>query len=123
MLSEMISLPRLPARLTHVPLMLAAVAVLASCGTTLYISKIRQANEAFEQAKAVGAETRAPYEYYGAEVRLEEAKRLAAVAEYGTAVKLAEEARLLSETAIQEIEAKTKGKDLKTSEKARETNP
>lgn len=109
----MISLLRLPDRLACAALV-TLLAFTAGCGTTLYISKIRQANEAFEEAKAIGAEERAPYEYYGAEVRLAEAKRLAAVAEYGTAVKLAEEARRLSETAIQEIEARAQKNKAKT---------
>lgn len=104
----MIALPRRPVRLAHAWLVLFLAAFAGGCGTTLYISKIRAANEAFEQAKAVGAEEKSPYEYYGAEVRLHEAKKLAAIAEYGSAIRLADEARSLSETAVKNIETKAR---------------
>jgi hypothetical protein len=54
----------------------------------------------FEEAKTIGAEEKAAYEYYSAEVRIGEARRLAARAEYGAAIKLAKEAEGFSGKAI-----------------------
>lgn len=70
------------------------------CASVVFISKVRRANEHFEKAKAVGAERYSPYEYFGAEARLQQAKHLAAEAEYGSANRLADESRELSEVAI-----------------------
>lgn len=70
------------------------------CGNTLYLVQVSQAEEAFEEARELGAEQYSPYEYYAAEVRLKEAKMQAAQAEYGNASDLSDEATGYAEKAI-----------------------
>lgn len=71
------------------------------CGNSVYLLRVSQAEEAFEEAKSLGAEESAPYEYYSAKLRIEEAKRQAAQAEYGNAAHLSREARGYSVLAIE----------------------
>lgn len=79
----------------------AAAAFLSiGCGNTLYLVQVSQAEEAFEEARELGAEQYSPYEYYAAEVRLKEAKMQAAQAEYGNASDLSDEATEYAEKAI-----------------------
>ena len=73
---------------------------LTGCGNTLYLVKVHQAEQKFEEAKELGAEQHAPYEYYSAKTRLEETKRQAAAAEYGNASNLSQEATDYSVQAI-----------------------
>jgi hypothetical protein len=77
-----------------------AVGALVGCGNGLYALRINSASGRFEEARTIGAEQEAPYEYYAAEVRLEEARRQAARAEYGTAANLAHEAERYAAKAI-----------------------
>jgi len=70
------------------------------CGNTLYLVQINQAEENFQEAKELGAERHAPYEYYGAQARIREAHRQAAQAEYGAASDLSDEASELANEAI-----------------------
>lgn len=78
---------------------------LAGCGNTLYVLHINAAEERFQEARKLEAEQRAPYEYYGAEARLREARLQAAEAEYGNASKLAQEARKWANRAVKQIRA------------------
>jgi hypothetical protein len=73
---------------------------LLGCGNGLYALRINTAAGRFEEARTMGAEEVAPYEYYSAEVRLEEARRQASRAEYGTAADLAREAERYAARAI-----------------------
>lgn len=73
---------------------------LVGCGNGLYALRINAASGRFEEARTMGAEQVAPYEYYSAEARLEEARRQAARAEYGTASNLAKEAERYAAKAI-----------------------
>jgi len=70
---------------------------------------VNQAEQAFEEARELGAEQYFPYEFYSAEARLKEAKVQAAQAEYGNASDLSHEAREFAHRAI--IKAK-KGRNL-----------
>jgi hypothetical protein len=70
------------------------------CGNTLYLVQVNQAEQAFEEARELGAEQYSPYEFYSAEVRLKEAKVQAAQAEYGNASDLSHEAREYAHKAI-----------------------
>lgn len=70
------------------------------CGNTLYLVQVSQAEEAYEEARELGAEQYSPYEYYAAEARLKEAKVQAAQAEYGNASDLSDEATEYAERAI-----------------------
>jgi hypothetical protein len=79
---------------------MAAALFATGCGNTLYLVQVTQAEEAFEEARELGAEQYSPYEYYAAEVRLKEAKMQAAQAEYGNASDLSDEATEYAERAI-----------------------
>jgi hypothetical protein len=79
---------------------MAAALFAMGCGNTLYLVQVTQAEEAFEEARELGAEQYSPYEYYAAEVRLKEAKMQAAQAEYGNASDLSDEATEYAERAI-----------------------
>jgi hypothetical protein len=95
------SFPSTAARfLLGIVLCCAAVGSVAGCGNSLYVLRINGAAGRFEEARTIGAEQAAPYEYYSAEVRLEEARRQAARAEYGTASDLAREAERYAAKAI-----------------------
>ncbi|MCH2109124.1 MAG: DUF4398 domain-containing protein [Polyangiaceae bacterium] len=74
---------------------------LVGCGNTLYAVQANSARDSFEEAKNLGAEQFAPYEYYGAQARIIEARSQAAHAEYGNAAALAEEADKLAKIAIE----------------------
>lgn len=89
--------------LPRVVVALLASPLLLGCGNTIYLMKVNSAEERFIQAKQMGAEQLAPFEYYGAQVRLNESKRQAAEGEYGNAAKLAEESDELSFRATQKI--------------------
>jgi len=77
-----------------------ALWLLVGCGNGLYALRINAASGRFEEARTMGAEQVAPYEYYSAEARLEEARRQAARAEYGNAASLAQEAERYAAKAI-----------------------
>jgi len=72
---------------------------LFGCGPTLYTLDIASAERAFEQARTESAKTYAPYEYYYAEVHLEQARREAAEASYEDAIRYAAVAEHYSERA------------------------
>jgi len=67
-------------------LMLGAV----GCGNTLYAIQANSASSKVEEAKELGAEQYAPYEYYYARAHLIKAEQEAAEADYGDATNLAE---------------------------------
>lgn len=97
------------ARLGWAHLLLAGGALLSlACGSTLYVFHIGAAEEKVEYAAKIEADKYAPYEYYSAESRLDEAKRQASEAEYGAAADLAEQAERFAIRAIrraQEVRA------------------
>lgn len=74
---------------------------LVGCGSTVYMVEVRRAEKHFEEARELGAEEHAPYEYYSAQVRIDQAKRQAAIAEYGPAAKLSDRANDFALQAIQ----------------------
>ena len=76
---------------------------MTGCGSSLYLTRSRTARKSFTEAQTIGAERSAPYEFYGAQVRIQEAARQAARAEYGSAIVLLEKAEALSEKAIQTV--------------------
>lgn len=79
----------------------------SGCGNTLYLVQVHRAEQSFQEAKELGAERVAPYQYYSAKLRLEKAKKEAAKAEYGNAADLSDEA---TDFSIQAIKiAKTQG--------------
>jgi hypothetical protein len=89
----------------HISLRLR-IAVLASvpligCGGVNYAIAVNSAASRVEEAKAVGAEQLAPYEYYYAKEHLEQAQIEAGEASYSDAANLAEEAETYAAKAIE----------------------
>jgi len=78
----------------------AAVILLTGCGGTLYAVQASSANGKLEEAKEVGAEKYAPYEYYFAREHMTKAAEEAAHANYGDAIDLAESAEEAADKAI-----------------------
>jgi hypothetical protein len=60
------------------------------CGNTLYAIQANSASSKLEQARELGAEQSAPYEYFYAKEHLQKAQTEAAEADYSDAANLAE---------------------------------
>jgi len=71
------------------------------CGGVHYAIVVNAAAARVEEAKAVGAEQLAPYEYYYAKEHLEQAQLEASEASYSDAANLAEEAETYANKAIE----------------------
>jgi hypothetical protein len=80
--------------------LLMALALSAGCGNTLYAIKANSAASKVEEARELGAEKLAPYEYYYAKEHLDKAQREAAEADYGDAADLADVSEEFAEKAI-----------------------
>lgn len=78
----------------------AAGSLLAGCGGALYSVQVGSASSKVEQAKQMGADKLAPYEYYFAREHLEKAKSEAAEGDYSDAISLAEIAEEHADKAI-----------------------
>ncbi len=79
---------------------LASALALGGCGNTLYAIQANSASSKVEEARELGAEKYAPYEYYFAQAHLEKAQQEAADADYGDAANLAEMAEEHADKAI-----------------------
>jgi hypothetical protein len=83
---------------------MAAIATAAllgvGCGNTLYAVQVNAASSKLEEAKELGAERYAPYEYWFAYEHIEKAESEASEADYGDAVNLAEVAEEYADKAI-----------------------
>ena len=78
------------------------LAVLSSgCGSVYYAASINSASARVEQARAVGAEKYAPYEFYYAQEHLRQAQVEASEASYGDAASYADTAELFAQKAIE----------------------
>jgi hypothetical protein len=75
--------------------------LLTGCGGVHYAISVNSAAARVEEAKAVGAEQLAPYEYYYAKEHLEQAQVEAAQASYSDAANLADEAETYANKAIE----------------------
>ena len=73
----------------------------AGCGNTLYAIQANAASSKLEEARELGAEKYAPYEYFFAKEHLEKAETEASEADYGDAVELAETSENYADKAIQ----------------------
>ncbi len=80
--------------------LLVALPLVAGCGNTLYAINANAAASKLEEAKELGAEKYAPYEYYYAKAHLDKAQFEAAEADYGDASNLAETAEEYADKAI-----------------------
>jgi len=74
------------------------------CGPITSAGVIKDARHSVTKAKMAGAQTGAPYEYFGAVERLHKAREEQGYSDYQAAIDLAKEAITLAETAL----AKTK---------------
>ena len=70
------------------------------CGGVYYAASVNGAASRLEHARAIGAETLAPYEYYYAKAHLEQAEIEASEASYGDAAGYAETAEEYAQKAI-----------------------
>ena len=73
---------------------------LPACGGVNYAIAINSASSRVEEARAIGAEQLAPYEYYCAKEHLAQAQIEASQASYSDAVNLADEAEEYATKAI-----------------------
>ncbi len=74
--------------------------LLSGCGGTLYAINASSAASRIEEAKELGAERLAPYEYYYAKAHLEQAQIDASEASYSDAINYAETAEEYADKAI-----------------------
>lgn len=98
----------------HALQVLAGSALLAAgsgCGNVYYAININAAESKLEQAREMGAEKQAPYEYYYAREHLHEARVQASEASYGDAATFAETAENYAQRAIDRIGAAKHGDD------------
>ncbi len=84
-------------------------AMLPGCGNTLYAFSVNSASSKLEEARELGAEELAPYEYYYAREHLTKARQEAAEADYGDATDLANESERYSEKAIRLSQSARRG--------------
>jgi len=76
------------------------VLLLSGCGNTIYSIRINAASSKLEEARELGAERLAPYEYYIAREHLEKAQTEASEADFGDAIDLASVAEEYADKAI-----------------------
>ena len=97
--------------------LLAAMVVLtlalSGCGGVYYAVSVNAAQARLEQARELGAESSAPYEYYNAREHLREAQLHAAEASYSDAATYAETAEAYAQKAIDLIQTSRKGEGQK----------
>lgn len=82
--------------------MIAALAgSLFGCGHVLYAMEVNSASSKLAEARELGAEEYAPYEYYMAKEHLDKARTEAAEADYQDAAELSSESEDYADKAIQ----------------------
>jgi hypothetical protein len=86
-------------------LLVVTSAALPACGGVYYAATINGASSKLEEARVLGADTLAPYEYYYAKEHLEQAQFEAAEASYSDAANFAETASEYAEKAVQLAQA------------------
>jgi cyclic lactone autoinducer peptide len=86
-------------------LLVGTSAALSACGGVYYAATINGAASKLEEARVLGADTLAPYEYYYAKEHLEQAQFEAAEASYSDAANFAETASEYAEKAVQLAQA------------------
>lgn len=91
-------------------LLALAAPLLTGCGGVYYAVNANSAANRLEEAREVGAETNAPYEYYYAKAHLEQAQVEAAEASYSDAADFAQTAEEYAEKAIELSKAAKKAK-------------
>jgi hypothetical protein len=87
-------------RLIAMCLVLAGASTTTACGGVYYAATVNAASARVEEAREVGAEQLAPYEFYYAQAHLEQAQVEASEGSYGDAVTFAEAADEFANKAI-----------------------
>jgi uncharacterized membrane protein len=90
--------------LVFAALLLCAVPV-GGCGGVYYTVSVNAAQSRLEQARQMGAESQAPFEYYFAREHLRQAQVEASEASYSDAASYAETAELYAQKAIDTMQA------------------
>jgi hypothetical protein len=72
--------------------LIACLACTEGCGGVLYAASVNGASSRLEEAREIGAEQLAPYEYYYAKQHLEQAQVEASEGNYGDATNYADKA-------------------------------
>lgn len=90
--------------------LVVALPLLSGCGGVYYAVNANSAANRLEEAREVGAETAAPYEYYYAKAHLEQAQVEAAEASYSDAADFAQTAEEYAEKAIELSKAAKKAR-------------
>jgi hypothetical protein len=85
----------------------------SGCGGVYYTVSVNAAQARLEQARQLGAESQAPYEYYFAREHLRQAQVEASEASYSDAAGYAETAELYAQKAIDVIQTGKKSGDHK----------
>ncbi len=80
------------------------------CGGVHYAIAVNSAASKVEEARAVGAEQLAPYEYYYAKEHLQQAQIYASQASYGDAASVADEAEEYAAKAIELAQSARRGR-------------
>lgn len=86
-----------------------SVPALVGCGNTWYAFKANSASGKLEQARELGAEQSAPYEYFYAKEHLQKAQTEAAEADYSDAVDLAGASEEYADKAIRRAQEARSG--------------
>ena len=73
----------------------------AGCGNTIYAIQVNSSSAKLEEARELGAEQYAPYEFWFAQEHLDKAQSEAAEADYSDAINLAEVSEEYADKAIQ----------------------
>lgn len=89
------------------------LATTTACGGVYYTVSINAAQTRLEQAREMGAESKAPFEYYYAREHLRQAQVEAAEASYSDAASMAETAETYAQKAIDRIQAARKAESVK----------
>ena len=88
-------------RLAAVAVALVSMSALQGCGGVYYAATVNGAASRIEEARELGAESLAPYEYYYAKAHLEQAEIEASEASYSDAASYAETAEEYAQKAIE----------------------
>ena len=82
------------------PLLVALGFAATGCGNFVYALQVNSASAKLEEARSLGAEQYAPYEYYMSQQHLEKAQSEASEADYGDAIELSGVAEEYADKAI-----------------------
>ena len=85
--------------------------LLSGCGSVYYAVNVNSAQSRVEQARQMGAEHHAPFEYYYAREHLRQAQLEAAEASYSDAANYADTAEAYAQKAIDLIQAQKRGEN------------